>query len=52
VIVLSGAYILRREASGDASENTPVLKTRTRAGHAMTLRVGHILRGRRKRNQK
>jgi drug/metabolite transporter (DMT)-like permease len=51
VIVLSGAYILRREASGEASENTPVLKTRTRAGHAMTLRVGHVLRGRRKRGK-
>ncbi|MFT4707102.1 MAG: drug/metabolite transporter (DMT)-like permease [Ascidiaceihabitans sp.] len=51
VIVLSGAYILRREASGGASENTPVLKTRTRAGHAMTLRVGNILRGRRRRDK-
>ena len=51
VIVLSGAYILRREASGEASENTPVLKTRTRAGHAMTLRVGHVLRGRRERGK-
>lgn len=47
VIVASGAYILRREATGDASDNTPVLKTRTRPGHAMTLRVGHVLRRRR-----
>lgn len=51
VIALSGAYILRREASGDVSQNTPVLKTRTRAGHTMSLRVGHILRRRRKRQE-
>lgn len=51
VIVLSGAYILRREASGEVSENTPVLKTRTRAGSAITLRVGHILRRRRKQGK-
>lgn len=51
VIVLSGLYILRREASGEASQNTPVLKTRTRSGHTMALRVGHILRKQRNNQQ-
>lgn len=44
VIAASGLYILRREATSDVSENTPVLKTRTRMGHPMTLRVGAMLR--------
>ena len=44
VIVLSGLYILKREATGDVSRNTPVLETRTRPGHGLTLRVGHFLR--------
>ena len=48
VIVLSGLYILKREATDDVSSTTPVLKTRTRPGHVNTLRVGHILRRRRK----
>lgn len=47
VIVLSGLYILMRENTG-SSQNTPVLKTRTRAGFAAGLRVGIILRRRRK----
>ena len=50
VIVLSGIYILKREATSDASENTPVLKTRTRAGHVMSVRVGHMLRRQRRRD--
>jgi len=44
VIILSGLYILKREATGDVSRNTPVLKTRTRMGHPLTLRVGGMLR--------
>ena len=50
VIVLSGIYILKREATSDASENTPVMKTRTRAGHVMSVRVGHMLRRQRRRD--
>ena len=46
IIALSGLYILRREASGKVSENTPVLKTRTRAGLSSGLRVGALLRRR------
>jgi drug/metabolite transporter (DMT)-like permease len=47
VIALSGFYILRREATGNVSTNTPVSKTRTRIGHTMAMRVGDALRGRR-----
>ena len=52
VIALSGVYILRREASGEVSANTPVLKTRTRSGHTNALRVGQLLRKRRKSGSK
>ncbi len=44
VIALSGVYILKREATSEVSENTPVLNTRTRMGH-VGMRVGMILRG-------
>jgi len=47
VIALSGFYILRREATGNVSSNTPVSKTRTRIGHTMAMRVGDALRKRR-----
>lgn len=47
VIALSGFYILRREATGNVSTNTPVSKTRTRIGHTLALRVGQTLRKRR-----
>lgn len=47
VIALSGCYILRREATGNVSSNTPVSKTRTRIGHTMAMRVGDALRKRR-----
>ena len=40
VIVVSGIYIVKREASGSASRNTPVLHTRTRIGQSIALRVG------------
>ncbi len=45
IIVLSGLYILRREASG-SSENTPVLRTRMRVGTLSGLRIGQHLRRR------
>lgn len=44
VIVLSGIYILKREATGQVSQNMPVLMTRTRLGHSTGLRVGAFLR--------
>ncbi|ORE93552.1 hypothetical protein ATO13_12781 [Stappia sp. 22II-S9-Z10] len=39
VIVASGVYILKREATTDVSLNTPVLSTKTRMGHTFALRV-------------
>lgn len=44
VIALSGLYILKREATADVSRNTPVLETRTQAGHSSGLRVGQMTR--------
>lgn len=44
VIIASGLYILLRESSSDASENTPVLRTRSRVGLPSGLRVGAIIR--------
>ena len=44
VIACSGAYILKRESISEVSQNTPVLKTRTRMGHPVAMRVGVILR--------
>lgn len=44
VIVLSGIYILKREATTNVSRSTPVLSTRTRGGHAVSLRVGSMMK--------
>ena len=44
VIVGSGVYILKREATRDVSRNTPVLSTKSRMGHAVALRVSALLR--------
>lgn len=44
VIAASGLYILKREATSDVSRNTPVLETRTRMGHSLTLRVSAMMR--------
>lgn len=44
IIILSGVYILKREATGKTSTQTPVLKTRSRTGVGSALRVGMILR--------
>lgn len=44
VIIGSGLYILFRESSPDASENTPVLRTRSRVGSPGGLRVGAYIR--------
>lgn len=47
VIVVSGFYILKREAIPEVSRNAPVSRTRTRAGHTVSTRVGQMLRRRR-----
>ena len=44
IIILSGLYILRRESTGETSENKPVLQTRTRIGLSTGLRVGTLLK--------
>lgn len=50
VIMLSGAYILKREATRNVSPTTPVLETRTRIGHPIALRVGAMLQRRRRKS--
>lgn len=49
IIIASGLYIVLREGSADASENTPVLRTRSRAETGTSLRIGPLIRARRKR---
>ncbi len=49
IIIASGIYILRRESGGAASQNKPVLETRTRVGLPAGLRVGAFSKVFRKR---
>ncbi|MFV2051439.1 DMT family transporter [Aliiroseovarius sp. YM-037] len=44
IIIASGIYILIRESAAGASENTPVLRTRSRIGTGNGLRVGTFVR--------
>ncbi|MEX0283924.1 MAG: DMT family transporter [Paracoccaceae bacterium] len=44
IIIASGLYILRRESDPDVSRNSPVLRTRTRAGLPAGLRIGSLMR--------
>ncbi|WP_417250337.1 DMT family transporter [Celeribacter sp.] len=44
IIILSGLYIVFREASGGTSNNTPVLRTRSRASSAASFRISPFLR--------
>lgn len=44
IIIVSGLYIVLREATGSASENTPVLRTRSRAETGTALRISAIMR--------
>ncbi|SMC60004.1 DMT family transporter [Primorskyibacter flagellatus] len=44
VIIISGLYIVFRESRGGKSENTPVLRTRSRGATAATFRITHMLR--------
>ncbi|MCF6444481.1 DMT family transporter [Nereida sp. MMG025] len=46
VIILSGVYIVLREGTKDASETTPVLRTRSRPETGTAMRVSPILRER------
>lgn len=51
IIIGSGLYIVLREGRANTSENTPVLRTRTRTETGTTLRVGPLIRARHKRDQ-
>ena len=44
IIISSGLYILLRESRGQASKNTPVLRTRTRLEAGGSFRVGTLIR--------
>lgn len=48
IIIASGLYIVLREGQSDASENTPVLRTRTRTETGTSLRIGLLMRARSK----
>ena len=52
VIILSGLFIVFREATSSASENTPVLRTRSRHEFGTFPRIGTYLRRWRKPTQK
>ncbi|APZ53207.1 DMT family transporter [Salipiger abyssi] len=51
LIIGSGVYIVLREGRGRVSENTPVLRTRTRFETGTSLRIGPLLRTMRKREK-
>ncbi|MWD26560.1 EamA family transporter [Aquicoccus sp. SCR17] len=44
IIIASGLYIVFRESSSGVSENTPVLRTRSRGMTAASIRIGPFLR--------
>lgn len=48
IIIASGLYIVVREGRGNTSENTPVLRTRTRTETGTSPRIGPLIRARRK----
>ncbi len=48
IIIGSGLYIVLREGNSNASENTPVLRTRTRTETGTSLRIGPLIRARKK----
>ena len=48
IIIGSGIYITLREGRANASENTPVLRTRTRTETGTSLRIGPLIRARKK----
>lgn len=50
IIILSGLYILLRESRVQSSQNTPVLRTRTRFETGTSLRVGPLLQVLKKRD--
>ncbi|MGR3344274.1 MAG: DMT family transporter [Paracoccaceae bacterium] len=51
IIIASGLYIVFRESRADASQHTPVLRTRSRPETGTSLRIGPMLRFRRKTDE-
>ena len=51
IIILSGLYILFRESKGGTSDNTPVLRNRSRASSAASFRISPFLRRAEKQKQ-
>ncbi|MEM6384657.1 MAG: DMT family transporter [Pseudomonadota bacterium] len=49
IIIFAGLYVVIRESFGGRSDNTPVLRTRTRAGSASSPNIGAMLRARENR---
>lgn len=49
LIIGSGVYIVLREGRGTASENTPVLRTKTRFETGTYLRIGPVIKAMRRR---
>ncbi len=49
IIIAAGLYVVIRESFGGRSENTPVLRTRSRPGAASSPNIGAILRAREER---
>ena len=52
IIIGSGMYIVLREGRANSSVNTPVLRTRTRTETGTSLRIGPLIRARKKREDK
>ena len=50
VVILSGLYVLVREVFTNRSENTPVLRNRSRMSTPSSLRIGPLLRARENRD--
>ena len=49
IIIFAGLYVVIRESIGGRSQNTPVLRTRTRTGSASSPNIGAMLRARNER---
>lgn len=49
IIIFAGLYVVLRESFGGRSENTPVLRTRTRPGSATSPNIGAMLRAKNSR---
>ena len=51
IIIASGLFIVFRESRGGTSENTPVLRTRSRVGTPSIMRIGDLMTSGRQRDK-